>query len=105
MGGYVALYLSLHHPNQVKSIFTLATKFDWSEAATSREVKMLNPEKMEAKISDFVQTLQETVEYIKKELMPQYDYDEFARRQDEYEARYAEEKARIANGEPPPTPP
>ena len=49
----------------------------------------------------FVQTLQETVEHIKKELMPQYDYDEFARRQDEYEARYAEEKARIANGEPP----
>ena len=46
----------------------------------------------------FVQTLEETVRYIKTELMPQYDYDEFARRQDEYEARYAEEKARLAAG-------
>ncbi len=51
----------------------------------------------------FVQTLEETVQYIKTELMPQYDYDEFARRQDEYEARYAEEKARIATGEAPTT--
>jgi Protein of unknown function (DUF3276) len=39
----------------------------------------------------FVQALEETVEYIKTELMPQYDYDEFARRQDEYEARIAAE--------------
>ena len=39
----------------------------------------------------FVQALEETVAYIKTELMPQYDYDEFARRQDEYEARIAAE--------------
>lgn len=39
----------------------------------------------------FVQALEETVSYIKTELMPQYDYDEFARRQDEYEARFARE--------------
>jgi hypothetical protein len=39
----------------------------------------------------FVAGLEETVNYIKTELMPQYDYDEFARRQEEYEARYAEE--------------
>jgi hypothetical protein len=38
----------------------------------------------------FVQALEETVNYIKTELMPQYDYDEFARRQEEFEARYAE---------------
>lgn len=40
----------------------------------------------------FVQGLEEAVNYIKTELMPQYDYDEFARRQEEYEARYADEK-------------
>lgn len=40
----------------------------------------------------FVQSLEETVHYIKTELMPQYDYDEFARRQDEYEARMLEER-------------
>lgn len=39
----------------------------------------------------FIQGLEETINYIKTELMPQYDYDEFARRQDEYEARIAEE--------------
>jgi hypothetical protein len=37
----------------------------------------------------FVETLSEVVDHIKTELMPQYDYDEFARRQDEYEKRTA----------------
>ena len=46
----------------------------------------------------FVQSLEETVAYIKTELMPQYDYDEFARRQDEYEARIAaENEGRVDN--------
>ena len=39
----------------------------------------------------FIEGLEETVNYIKTELMPQYDYDEFARRQEEYEARIAAE--------------
>lgn len=39
----------------------------------------------------FVEGLEEAVNFIKTELMPQYDYDEFARRQEEYEARLAEE--------------
>lgn len=59
MGGYVALHVAAHYPERIKSIFTLATKFDWSEASTSREVKMLNPEMMEKKIPSFVEILQE----------------------------------------------
>ncbi len=43
-------------------------------------------------LNRFVATLEETVNYIKTELMPQYDYDEFTRRQEEYEARTLEEK-------------
>ena len=39
----------------------------------------------------FVESLQEVVDHIKTELMPQYDYDEFARRQEEYESRIAAE--------------
>jgi hypothetical protein len=39
----------------------------------------------------FIESLEETIQHIKTELMPQYDYDEFARRQDEYEARLREE--------------
>ena len=42
----------------------------------------------------FVDNLEETVNYIKTELMPDYDYDEYTRRHEEWEARQAEE----ANG-------
>ena len=45
----------------------------------------------------FVEGLEEAVNYIKTELMPQYDYDEFARRQEEYEARLAEENGADRN--------
>ncbi len=47
----------------------------------------------------FVETLSEVVEHIKTELMPQYDYDEFARRQDEYEKRIALEAEMAERGE------
>ncbi len=33
----------------------------------------------------FVNNLQEVIDYIKVELMPEYDYDEFTRRHEEYE--------------------
>ena len=47
-------------------------------------------------LNRFVATLEETVNYIKTELMPQYDYDEFTRRQEEYEARVSEEREQNA---------
>lgn len=34
----------------------------------------------------FMDGLQETVDHVKHELMPDYDYDEYTRRHDEYEA-------------------
>lgn len=43
-------------------------------------------------LNRFIEALEETANYLKTELMPQYDYDEFARRQEEYEARIAEER-------------
>ena len=49
-------------------------------------------------LNRFVATLEETVNYIKTELMPQYDYDEFTRRQEEYEARMLEEREQNAAG-------
>ncbi|MBA2423507.1 MAG: DUF3276 family protein [Chitinophagales bacterium] len=33
----------------------------------------------------FIESLNETIDYVKRELMPHYDFDEFARRQAEYE--------------------
>ncbi len=59
MGGYVALQLAATHPEKVKRIFTLATKFDWSEAAAEKETKMLDPEKIETKIPVFANELSE----------------------------------------------
>ena len=38
----------------------------------------------------FLSSLQETVDHIKQELMPDYDYDEFTKRNEEYEKRLKE---------------
>lgn len=40
----------------------------------------------------FMDSLQEVVEYIKTELMPEYDYDEFTRRHEEYDAQEFDER-------------
>lgn len=59
MGGYVALQLARIAPERVGSIMTLATKFDWSPESAERESKMLDPEKMMAKVPAFAQNLAE----------------------------------------------
>ena len=48
----------------------------------------------------FQEGLEEVINYIKTELMPDYDYEEFDRRQAEWEARRAEEDAE-GYGRPP----
>ncbi len=45
----------------------------------------------------FMDNLQETVNYVKTELMPDYDYDEYTRRHEEWEARRALEDAEAAS--------
>jgi esterase/lipase len=59
MGGYVALWLARFYPNRVGKIFTLGTKLDWSEAAADKETRLLNAEKIEAKVPDFAKELQQ----------------------------------------------
>lgn len=59
MGGYVALYLAQSHPNLVNRIYTLGTKFSWSPETAAKEVKMLNPEKIEEKVPAFAKALAE----------------------------------------------
>ena len=41
----------------------------------------------------FMQGLQEAVDHVKTELLPDYDYDEFTRKQEEWEKQQAEEQA------------
>ncbi|PKV67299.1 alpha/beta fold hydrolase [Pontibacter ramchanderi] len=57
MGGYVALYLALQHPDRVGRIFTLATKFAWSPETAAKEAKMLQPEKVAEKVPAFAAAL------------------------------------------------
>ena len=46
----------------------------------------------------FIDNLEDTINYVKEELMPDYDYDEFTRRHEEYEAeKRAEENGTDAN--------
>jgi pimeloyl-ACP methyl ester carboxylesterase len=58
MGGYVAMYLAKYYPERVNKIITLATKFKWDETIAANETKMLNAEKIEAKLPDFASALQ-----------------------------------------------
>ena len=37
----------------------------------------------------FLSNLEEVIDYVKNELMPEYDYDEYTRRHEEYEAELA----------------
>lgn len=57
MGGYVAAYLAVHHPERVQKIVTLATKWDWSPEIALKETGMLDPEKIQVKLPDFASTL------------------------------------------------
>jgi len=48
----------------------------------------------------FMDNLEEAINYVKEELMPDYDYDEYTRRHEEYEAmKQAEENGESENGQ------
>ncbi|MBL7859102.1 MAG: alpha/beta hydrolase [Cyclobacteriaceae bacterium] len=58
MGGYVALWFALQHPELVGKILTLGTKFDWSPESAHREVIKLDPEKIAVKVPAFARILE-----------------------------------------------
>ena len=57
MGGYVGLYLAWKHPERVRQLWTLGTKFDWTPETAARESSRLDPEKMAAKVPAFAEAL------------------------------------------------
>ena len=57
MGGYGGLYFAKNNPGRINKIFTLATKFIWNEEIASKEIKMLNAEKIKEKIPAFAEEL------------------------------------------------
>lgn len=59
MGGYVALNMALNGHDSIGSIITYGTKFDWAPESAAKEVKMLNPEKIQEKVPAFAALLKE----------------------------------------------
>ena len=58
MGGYVATWLAFEHPELVKQIITLGTKWQWNAEEAKQESKKLDPEKIKEKVPKFGQYLQ-----------------------------------------------
>src|SRR5690606_9297260 len=58
MGGYVALYLASIAPERVRSVATLATKFNWTPESAAREAAMFDLDAMAEKVPAFVSHLE-----------------------------------------------
>lgn len=57
MGGYAAVLYAALHPERVKSVITIGTKYLWAEEGLQRELRMLNPDAMEEKVPAFAEAL------------------------------------------------
>ena len=57
MGGYVTLELAKRRPDLIERLLTLGTKLEWSVQGAQHEIRMLDPEKIAAKVPHFAQDL------------------------------------------------
>lgn len=58
MGGYAAVSYAKSQPKKLGKIISLGTKWDWNPTSSAKEVAMLDPEMMVAKIPSYVSKLQ-----------------------------------------------
>ena len=58
MGGYVAVWLAAKHPTVVNRVVTLGTKFDWDPTSAEKEIRKVNPEKIQEKVPAFARILE-----------------------------------------------
>jgi len=70
MGGYVALCYALENPENLNSIMTLGTKFDWTEEQALKESKMLNPDLIAEKVPKYAELLEKHHGEKWKQLLP-----------------------------------
>jgi len=70
MGGYAALCYAMKSPENINSIITLGTKFDWTEEQALKESKMLNPDVILEKIPQYAQLLESQHGSKWKQLLP-----------------------------------
>jgi len=59
MGGYVGMYLAAHHKQRITHVITLATKFSWDPLTAQKEIKNIDPEKIEEKVPAFAKALEQ----------------------------------------------
>lgn len=59
MGGYVGLHLARHRPELVAKLATLATKLDWRPEVAEKEARMLDADKIIAKVPAYAEVLRE----------------------------------------------
>jgi pimeloyl-ACP methyl ester carboxylesterase len=57
LGGYIACMIARLHPERVGRVATLGTRFFWDDATLERELRMVEPATMKAKVPGFVQML------------------------------------------------
>ncbi|MDQ0783027.1 alpha/beta fold hydrolase [Chryseobacterium sp. W4I1] len=70
MGGYVALCCALQNPENIYSVMTLGTKFDWTEEQALKESKMLDPESILLKVPKYAEQLEKQHGKKWKQLLP-----------------------------------
>jgi pimeloyl-ACP methyl ester carboxylesterase len=58
MGGYVALVLAGAHPERVRRVVTLGTKFEWTPDAAAKDAARLDAAKIRAKVPHFAEQLE-----------------------------------------------
>lgn len=58
MGGYIALSAVRNHPQRIRHILTLGTKFDWSPETAEKESGQLVPAKIREKVPKFAAYLE-----------------------------------------------
>jgi pimeloyl-ACP methyl ester carboxylesterase len=59
LGGHVGLYLAKKHPECIRSVFTLATKFLWTPEMAEREAVALEVDDILRKVPRFAEVLEE----------------------------------------------
>ncbi|MEM7405600.1 MAG: alpha/beta hydrolase [Pseudomonadota bacterium] len=57
MGGYVGLYLAVHHPARIAAVHTLGTYFAWTPEAAAETLAELDADLIERKVPRFAQML------------------------------------------------
>ncbi|MBA3889882.1 MAG: alpha/beta fold hydrolase [Gemmatimonadaceae bacterium] len=57
MGGYVGLHFALQHPDRVRRVATLGTKFMWDPRTAAKEAARLAPATIAARVPKFAESL------------------------------------------------